>query len=51
MCLTEIRAVALIQGSLESVCREERGRGLKREQALLVEREKISWNPAEIEET
>jgi hypothetical protein len=36
------------------VCREERERrkgGLKLGQAHLVERGKISWNPAEMEET
>ncbi len=42
LCPTEIWAVAWIQG---------KGKGLKRGQACPTERIKITWNPAEMEET
>jgi hypothetical protein len=54
LCPTEIWAVAWIQDFLEPVCRDgqDRGRGMpKQGQTHLMEREKIIWNPAEMEET
>jgi hypothetical protein len=50
----ETQAIAWIQGFPELVYRRERERGrgrLQQGQAPLLEGEKVSWNPAEMEKT